>query len=131
MKSIKDYLNESKTQIKQIKGTPEKLFDFIRENVIDYGGDEVDDIFMNFVDGAKALSFESSDADYWNNYSGSDFVTQNDDVSDDVHGLEDDYDWQEEDYCSIRVDGDTLLISSQTNSYMNGDYFDLKITAYK
>jgi len=82
-------------------------------------------IIKNFFRGAKSVTVQSSTPDYW----GFDFEADPD-VEEEIEDLDivNNATWIAEDYQSILVNGDVMYISSQTGSYMNGDYFDVKFT---
>ena len=82
-------------------------------------------IIEDFFKDAKTVSVQSSTPDYWG------FECEpNPDIEEEIEALDivNNADWTAEDLQSVLIDGNIMYISSQTGSYMNGDYFDVKFT---
>ena len=58
-------------------------------------------------------------------------IELNDDVKDEVEDLPGNAEWEVEEMFALTVNGDTLLVRCNWDDDPNGEYFDLKVTAFK
>ena len=125
MKSIRQFITESANIQKMHDLLYDTLFVGTKEAEEDDELEKLEDIVNNFLKDAKSIKIESSVAEkYWDIPE----IKQNNKVENEVKGIEDDCDWQLMDLFSLKVNGNVMLMSSNTNSSHNGDYYDGKVT---
>lgn len=132
MKNIVDFLNEAK-----VTGN---CFKVLWDNF--FGGLEISSsedkqlrkIITDFTKGAKSLKIEASEEgkSYWEGMGvKDDLIELNDDVKDEVEDLPGNAQWEVEEMFALTTDGDILLVRCNWDDDPNGEYFDLKVTAFK
>ena len=125
MKSIRQFITESANTQKMHDLLYDTLFTGTQEVEENDELEKLEDIVNNFLKDAKSIKIESSVAEkYWDIPE----IKQNNKVENEVKGIEDDCDWQLMDLFSLKVNGNVMLMSSNTNSSHNGDYYDGKVT---
>jgi hypothetical protein len=132
MKNIVDFLNESKVTGNCFKVLWDNFFGGLEVEKDE--NDALRKIITDFTKGAKSLKIEASEEgkSYWEGMNVEPkLIELNDDVKDEVEDLPGNAQWEVEEMFALTVNGDTLLVRCNWDDDPNGEYFDLKVTAFK